>query len=97
MSSHEHLDGLGVPEAMLRAGLAVMVPIGRLVAASRGEPCVIAYATVVGPAGGGKWWLDVYCGIDTPLPQMYDPREILGLPAIGLTAPGVPPATVELR
>lgn len=77
-----------------------MVPVGRLVAHINGNPCLIAWAVVVGPADeiepvsvdpADKYWLDVYMiPGGPPLPQMYPAGEILGVPALGLTMDGAP-------
>lgn len=99
-------EGLGVPPAMLEPGLAVMVPVGTISAAVNGGPSIVAYATVIGRASehdaavmadpSEMWWLDVHMGPGITLPQMYRADQILGVPALGLTMPGLPPATVRL-
>lgn len=87
----EHFKGLGITDYQLEPGTVVMVPVGRLVAHINGDPVLIAWATVIGPADNGRVWLDVYStGGGDPLPQMYDPREILGIPALGLSMRGAP-------
>lgn len=93
-------EGLGVTARELVEGAVVMVPVGRLVAGINGDPCLIAWAVVVGPADGdiplhdprAVWWLNVYTvpGGD-PIPQMYPAGEILGVPALGLSMDGAPP------
>ena len=41
---------MGVPAAMLKPGLAVMVPVGTIPALVNGGPSIVAYATVLGRA-----------------------------------------------
>lgn len=87
-------DGLGVPPAMLKPGLAVMVAWGTVAALANGTPALIAYAEVVGPASESDagvfndpsdvWWLNVHMGPGAVLPQMYRADQILGIPALGL-------------
>lgn len=96
----EHFEGLGVTVRELQPGTIVMVPVGRLVAAVNGHPCLIAWAIVRGPAGdaaaklgmsGERYWLDVYTiPGGPPVPQMYAPGEIIGVPALGLSMDGAP-------
>jgi len=84
-------EGLGVPEGMLRPGLAVMVAAGTVSAVVNGTPAIVCYATVIGRADEpGMWWLRVYLGAGEPLPQMYRADHILGVPAIGLAPAPVP-------
>lgn len=87
-------EGLGVPESLLRPGLVVVVPIGRIPAAVNGTECVIGLATVLGRVEGeaGTWWLEVYAGAGTAMEQMYRHGEILGVPALGMTISGPPHA-----
>lgn len=101
----EYFDGLGITERELAPGTAVMVPVGRLVAHINGNPCLIAWATVVGPtasepsAGPDQtYWLNVYTiPGGPPLPQVYRVGEIVGVPALGLAMEGAPPVTVTFR
>jgi hypothetical protein len=82
---------------MLKPGLAVMVPVGRISAVVNGGPSIICYATVRGKASetdaesfvdpDAMWWLDVHTGPGVKLPQMYPAWEILGVPALGLAMP----------
>lgn len=96
--------GLGVTARELVPGTAVMVPVGRLVAAVNGQPCLIAWAIVRGMAyadderASGAWWLDVYLVPGgRPVRQMYDAAEIVGVPALGLSMEGAPPVEVVIR
>lgn len=98
MYEQKYLEGLGVQPEDLTTGRLVMVPVGRIPAAVNGHPPVIAMARVLGPAddpacmpgaAGDVWWLDVFTGGGTRLPQMYRTGEVLGLPAYGMTMPGV--------
>lgn len=99
-------DALGVPPRLLKRGLSVMVPVGALAASVNGSPSIVAYAITVGPASeddaavmtdpSSTWWFDVYVSPGAPLRQMYRVDELLGVPALGLTMPGLPPVTVEV-
>ena len=93
----ERWEGLGVTRNELREGVQVMVPAGQLAALVEGQPCLVALATVIGPASGreteqftdrhkaaGMWWLNVHMGPGVSLPQMYPADQILGVPALGL-------------
>jgi len=106
--SGDHYEGLGITRQELVPGTVVMVPVGRIAAAVNGQPCIIAWAVVVGPvkdAGGpvyadhiDKYWLDVYViPGGPPLPQMYRAEEILGVPALGLRMQGAPEPDVIIR
>jgi hypothetical protein len=94
----EYFEGLGVTERELEPGTVVMVPVGRLVAHINGNPVVIAWATVRGPAIEGEaispdatYWLDVYSiPGGPPVPQMYRAGEIVGVPGLGLSMDGAP-------
>lgn len=92
----KHLEGVGITRDELRAGVQVMVPVGAAVSAISGTPCIIAWATVIGPATeweasimvdpSDMWWLDVHVGPGgSGLPQMYRADQILGIPALSLT------------
>lgn len=87
-------EGLGVPDPVLRPGLVVAVPLGRIPAAVNGTECVITLGTVLGraPESDDTWWLEVYCGAGIRLEQMYRAGEILGVPALGLEIPPRPAA-----
>jgi hypothetical protein len=95
--------GLGVTAGEMQTGTVVMVAVGGLVARTRGHACTIAWAVVQGPASGKHaalytnpkqmWWLDVYMiPGGPPIPQMYRADQILGVPALGLSMLGAPPA-----
>lgn len=96
----DRFEGLGVTERELAEGTLVMVPVGQGNALVNGQPCIIAMARVLGPAGDAAvsfvkpesvYWLDVYAiPGGEPLPQMYPADQILGIPALGLTMQGVP-------
>ncbi len=80
------LDGVGVAPGDLQPGVQVMVPLGT----SMGTTSLVAIAVCQGPAEReGYWWFDVYSGGTTPLPQMYPVEHLLGIPAHGLTTPGL--------
>ncbi len=85
-------DGVGVAPGLLEEGLRVMVPVGTVNAVVNGPASIVALAVCRRPADrDGVWWLDVYMSpTGTPLPQMYPIDQILGIPALGLTMPGVP-------
>lgn len=76
------MDGLGVPAGLLRKGMAVMVAYR--VAGIDGQAALICYATVMGPADEGRWWLEVFTAPGISLPQKFREDEILGVPALGL-------------
>jgi hypothetical protein len=87
-------EGLGVTPNELTPGTNVMVPVGQGNAIINGGPCIIAWATVRGPAGDDAavftdpkavYWLDVHMGPGVSLLQMYPADQILGVPALGLT------------
>lgn len=101
VTMREALEGVGITLGELRPGTAVMVPMGRIGGAV-GQPCVIAWAVVGGPASfvegrpcaDDLWWLDVYAiPGGPPIPQVYRADEILGVPALGLRMDGAPPRT----
>ncbi len=80
------LDGVGVAPGDLREGVQVMVPFGT----GTGGPSMVAIAVCRGSADReGFWWFDVYSGGIVPLPQMYPVEHLLGIPALGLTTPGL--------
>lgn len=96
----EQWEGLGVTPNELREGVTVMVPVGQIAAIIEGQPCLIALATVMGPASSqeteqfteqhkaaGMWWLNVRMGPGVSLPQMYRADQILGIPSLGLAMP----------
>lgn len=106
--AHDPHEGLGITPRELAEGIAVMVPVGRLNAQVNGQPCIIAWAIVRGPATEeaaadptnphGMWWLDVYAiPGGPPMPQQMRADEILGVPALGLTMDGAPPPTIVIR
>lgn len=93
----EKWEGLGVTGNELREGAQVMVPAGQIAALIEGHPCLIALATVIGPASGrdtthfteqhkaaGMWWLNVHMAPGVCLPQMYPADQILGIPTLGI-------------
>jgi hypothetical protein len=90
----ERCEGLGVTPRQLEPGTVVMVPVGQGNALINGDPCIIAWATVLGPANDSDtavfvnpeqmYWLDVHTGPGIVLPQMYRADQILGVPAYGL-------------
>lgn len=88
-------EGVGITRHELRAGTRVIVPVGAVSSAVNGTPCLIAWATVVGPASeydtsvmvdpSDVWWLDVHIAAGMSfLRQMYRADEILGVPAHSL-------------
>lgn len=90
---------LGVTTQQLVPGTPVMVAVGEGVSHINGDPTLIVWAVVRGPASesdtrqlndpSGMWWLDVYStGGGPPLPQMYRAGDILGVPALGLRMEG---------
>lgn len=89
----ERWEGLGVTPNELVPGTVVMVPVGQTNAVINGQPCIVAWATVTGPAGdddapvgpASMYWLDVHMGPGATLPQMYRADQILGIPALGLS------------
>lgn len=95
----KYLEGVGVTARELAPGTIVMVAAGRIPAIVQGQPCLIAMAEVIGPASvsdtsaqvdaDDMYWLRVHLGAPEPLPQMYRAREILGIPALGLTTPSL--------
>ncbi len=98
-------EGVGVTPRELTPGTAVMVPVGQVAAAVNGQPCIIAWAVVRGPANesdaavftdpSAMHWLDVYMVPGgPPLPQMYRADAILGVPALGLRMDGAPERTL---
>jgi hypothetical protein len=109
MTMENYFEGLGVTTRELAPGTVVMVAVGQGVAHINGDPCLIAWAVVRGPATekdieavgvdpGDTYWLDVYAipGGD-PLPQMYRAGEILGVPALGLRMDGAPDPRIVVR
>lgn len=97
----ERWEGLGVTSEQLREGVTVMVPTGMGSAVVNGGPCVIALATVIGPARPQDdqifktdtfemWWLNVHLA-GTTMPQMYRVDQILGIPTPGLAMTEPPP------
>lgn len=96
----ERWEGLGVTPNELQPGTTVMVPVGQANAIVNGGPCIVAWATVRGPAGDSGasvfvdptsvYWLDVHMGPGVSLPQMYRADQILGVPALGLTMAEAP-------
>lgn len=62
----------------LREGARVAVYMGAMVADLYGTPPFVTTATVLGPAEGSRWWLDVDVAQDQQLPQMYRVEEIVG-------------------
>lgn len=92
-TSPDPWGALGVPREMVTAGLDVMVAY-TVSAAVNGDPALICYATVIGPAQpseaaalgdpGDVWWLDVHTAPGVSLPQMFHVGQILGIPAIGI-------------
>lgn len=104
----ERWEGLGVTVEELREGTQVMVPVGQIAAIIEGQPCLIALATVMGPAGDGEsehfsdrhkaagmWWLNVHMGPGVSLPQMYRADQILGIPVLGLEMPAAADGSVS--
>jgi hypothetical protein len=94
---------IGVTPRELTPGTVVMVAAGQVSAAVNGGPCLIVWAVVRGPVDPDQpadvkpddvFWLDVYAAPDLPqpLPQMYRAKEILGVPAPGLSMLGAPEA-----
>lgn len=97
---NEYFEGLGITRDELALGTPVMVAASRTDSLVNGNPCLIAWAVVRGPANpekvgvdpGDAYWLDVYMiPGGPPLLQMYRAGEILGVPALGLTMDGAPP------
>lgn len=97
MDTCKRCEGIGITPRELKPGTKVIVPVGRLAAMANGDPCVIAWATVMGPVDPATnttlvdptdtWWLDVHMvpGPESDgLPQMYRAEEILGIPAPSL-------------
>lgn len=91
----ERWEGLGVtPRELMTPGTVVMVPVGQAAAIINGGPCIVAWATVIGPATeadaavftdpSAMYWLEVHNGPGVTLPQMYRADQILGVPALGL-------------
>jgi len=104
----ERFEGVGITPRQLQPGTAVMVPVGQANALVNGQPCVIAWAVVKGPAGADAaavftdpkqmYWLDVYMiPGGPPLPQMYQADTILGIPALGLAMNGAPPPNYTVQ
>lgn len=96
----ERWEGLGVTPSELAPGAIVMVPVGQASAIVNGGPCIVAWATVRGPASGENafrytdpaavYWLNVHMGPGVTLRQMYRADQILGVPACGLTMAATP-------
>lgn len=95
------LEGVGITAHELTPGTIVMVPVGQGAALGNGQPCIIAWAVVRGPAStadaaqftdpAAMHWLDVYMAPGhPPMPQMYRADNILGVPALGLHMHGAP-------
>lgn len=104
--SSKHHEGVGITPRELRPGTVVMVPVGAIAALTNGQPCIIAWAAVLGAVDqgqdptdpDGRWWLDVYAiPGGPPMPQMYRAGEVLGVPALGLQMEGAPTPDVVIR
>jgi hypothetical protein len=102
----DRFEGVGVTPRELVKDTIVMVPVGQIAAQTNGQPCVIAWAVVIGPVETGtdttdpqgRWWLNVYTiPGGEPMPQMYPAGQILGIPALGLTMEGAPAPTIVIR
>ena len=100
------LPQYGVTPRELTPGTHVMVVVGAVAAAVNGGPCIVAYAVVIGLAVEGArpedvkpddlYWLDLYMiPGGPPVPQQYRAREILGIPALGLSMDGAPPRSLS--
>jgi hypothetical protein len=87
----EFLDGVGVPPGWLRPGVRVIVPVGTVNSVVNGGPSIAAIGVALQPGDrDGCWWFDVYTGGLEPLPQQYPVEQLLGIPAHGMTVPGLP-------